>query len=68
MDPLKENGPFEYIAYLYLQRENGPFKENGPSCFAFVFYILEKMTPQSLKKMDPWKKMAPLNIWLTLTY
>ena len=30
--PLKENGPFEYVAYLYLLRENGPLKENGPSC------------------------------------
>ena len=32
----KENGPSEYKAYLYLQRENGPLKENDPSCFAFV--------------------------------
>ena len=38
--PLKDNGPFECMAYLYL------LKENGPSCsLPPLFYVLEKMAP-----------------------
>ena len=32
-DSLKENGPFEYVAYLCLQRENGP----SCSCLCLIF-------------------------------
>ena len=56
MDPLKENGPFEYIAYLYLQRENGPFERKWTPLLLPLFDIFEKMDPLEYKENGPLKE------------
>ena len=59
MDPLKENGPFEYIAYLYLQRENGPFERKWTPLLLPLFNIIEKMDPLEYKENGPLKENGP---------
>ena len=51
---VRENGPSEYIAYLYLQRENGPLKENGHSCSCLCFLYSWENGPPDSKENGPF--------------